>query len=374
MKFGIFYEISVPRPWEQESEVTVYDRCLEQVRLADELGFEQVWAVEHHFLEEHSHCSAPDMFLTACAMQTKNIRLGNGIFVCVPEFNHPARLAERAATLDVLSHGRAEFGTGRSTTWSEVEGFRASPEDTKKSWDEYVRVIPQMWMQERFGFEGQYFSMPKRAVLPKPYQKPHPPMWVSVTSPGTEIDAAERGLGGLFLTFGGYGQQEERIATYRNRIVDCEPVGAFVNNQVALVNFLFCHEDAKIGAEKGQRLANTYTYVAGQILSVREVFPTQSYPSGAPQWKLRAQLTGAGGDSPAKVPEGLCVGDPASIIEAIKGWEAIGVDRINFLLNVVETIPQEEVLASMRLFAKEVMPHFREKAAVPATAAVGGVA
>src|SRR4029453_11373395 len=103
VKFGIFYEISVPRPWDRESERTVYERALEQVRLADELGFDQVWAVEHHFLEEYSHCSSPEIFLTACAAQTHRIRVGHGIVVCVPQINHPVRIAERAATLDIIS-------------------------------------------------------------------------------------------------------------------------------------------------------------------------------------------------------------------------------------------------------------------------------
>ena len=142
MKFGVFYELSVPRPWDREAERQVYMNALEQVRLADELGFDSVWAVEHHFLEEYSHCSAPELFLTACAMQTKNIRVGHGIVVCVPQFNHPIRIAERAAVLDILSGGRLEFGTGRSATWTELGGFRADPDVTKKTWDEFVHAHP----------------------------------------------------------------------------------------------------------------------------------------------------------------------------------------------------------------------------------------
>src|SRR5574341_2451281 len=106
MKFGIFFELSVPRPWDRESERTVYERALEQIRLADELVFDQVWAVEHHFLEEYSHCPAPEVFLTAAAVQTKNIRVGHGIVVCVPEFNHPVRIAERAAVPAIITGGR----------------------------------------------------------------------------------------------------------------------------------------------------------------------------------------------------------------------------------------------------------------------------
>ena len=102
MKFGLFYEISVPRPWGRETEKTVYDNCLEQVALADSLGFDSVWAVEHHFLEEYSHCPAPELFLTACAMKTKKMRVGHGIVVCVPEFNHPIKIAERTAQFQVV--------------------------------------------------------------------------------------------------------------------------------------------------------------------------------------------------------------------------------------------------------------------------------
>src|ERR1700739_2040641 len=251
MKFGIFYELSVPRPWDRESERKVYMNALEQVRLADEVGFDQVWAVEHHFLEEYSHSSAPELFLTACAMQTKTIRVGHGIVVCVPQFNHPIRVAERAAVRDILSGGRLQFGTGRSATWTELGGFRANPDDTKKSWDEFVHCLPKMWMQERFSYEGRYCSMPPRAVLPKPYQKPHPPMWVAVTSPGTEIDAAERGMGSLGLAFGSFKAQEDKVNNYRRIIPNCEPVGAFVNNQVCSVNFLFTHEDTETGNKHG---------------------------------------------------------------------------------------------------------------------------
>ena len=361
MKFGIFFELSVPRPWDRESERTVYERAFEQVRLADELGFDQVWAVEHHFLEEYSHSSAPEIFLTACAVMTKNIRVGHGIVVCVPQFNHPVRIAERAAVLDIISGGRLEFGTGRSATWTELAGFQADPDDTKRSWDEFVRVLPRMWTEERFGYEGTFFSMPKRAILPKPYQKPHPPMWVAVTSPGTELDAADRGLGSLGLTFGGFAEQETRIAGYRRRIQQCDPVGGFVNEQVNTVNFLYCHENLEAGVRTGQRLAGTFNYLAAQLLSAREAYPSRSYPSLGLLPQLRQEVSGP--DEGGRVPEGICIGDPERITGVIRQWESVGADRINFLLNAAETVPQDEVLASLRLFAKEVMPKFQPVAA-----------
>ncbi len=150
MKFGIFHELSVAKPWNERSERDVYHNALAQIELADELGFDQAWAVEHHFLEEYSHCSAPEVFLAAAAARTKNIRLGHGIMVALPPFNHPARCAERAAVLDIISNGRLEFGTGRSATWTELGGFRCDPDLTKEMWDESLRAIPKMWTEETF--------------------------------------------------------------------------------------------------------------------------------------------------------------------------------------------------------------------------------
>jgi alkanesulfonate monooxygenase SsuD/methylene tetrahydromethanopterin reductase-like flavin-dependent oxidoreductase (luciferase family) len=189
--------MSTPRPFTGGIERQVYDNALEQARLADELGFDTVWAVEHHFLEEYSHCSAPEVVLAAVAAQTTRVRIGHGAVVCVPQMNHPIRVAERTAVLDIISGGRLEVGTARSSTWTELGGFEADPDFTKKWWDEYVRVLPKMWSDEPFSYEGLSFSMPERNVLPKPLQDPHPPLWVTVTSPGTELDAAERGLGCL---------------------------------------------------------------------------------------------------------------------------------------------------------------------------------
>jgi alkanesulfonate monooxygenase SsuD/methylene tetrahydromethanopterin reductase-like flavin-dependent oxidoreductase (luciferase family) len=369
MKFGLFYELSVPRPWTRESDRTVYENALEQVRLADELGFDQVWAVEHHFLEEYSHCPAPELFLTACAMQTKKIRVGLGIVVCVPEFNHPIKIAERTAVLDILSGGRLEVGTGRSATWTELGGFRSDPDTTKKSWDEFVRCLPKMWTQESYRYDGEFWSMPERTIIPRVYQRPHPPMWVAVTSPGTELDAADRGLGSLGLTFGGFAEQEKKIAEYRRRIQLCDPVGEFVNDSVSTVNFLYCHEDDATGRATGRRMADAFNYLATQLVSAREAYPTRSYPSLGLLPQLRRQATGP--DANEQAGEGLAMGSPERLIRALKRWEAVGVDRVNFLLNTLELIPQADVLASLRLFAKEVMPAFAD--AKPAgAAAVGG--
>ena len=365
MKFGIFFELSVPRPFSREIEHKVIKDALEQARVADEVGFDTVWSVEHHFLEEYSHSSAPEIFLTAVAAVTENIRVGHGIVTCVPQMNNPIRIAERAAMLDHLSDGRLEFGTGRSSTWTELGGFEADPDETKKTWDEFVRIIPRMWMEERFSYQGRFFSMPSRMVLPKPYQDPHPPMWVAVTSPGTEQDAAARGLGSLGVSSGSFDETARKTEAYHARIQTCDPVGGFVTAQTSTLNFLYCHEDDDTGMQVGQRMHGYFGYLNSQLVTVREVYPTRSYPTlGA--ISVARDETGGRPDRAQTV----CFGGPDRIIEVVKRWEQVGIDQINFLLNTAEVISHEDVLASLRLFGERVIPAFKEGArheAAPAT-------
>jgi alkanesulfonate monooxygenase SsuD/methylene tetrahydromethanopterin reductase-like flavin-dependent oxidoreductase (luciferase family) len=358
MKFGIFFELSVPRPLTRQQEQLVYRNALEQARLADELGFDWVWAVEHHFLEEYSHCSAPELFLTAVAMQTERIRVGHGAVVCVPQMNHPIRVAERAAALDILSGGRLEFGTARASTWTELGGFNVDPDTTKISWDEYVHLLPRLWTEERVEHHGATVSIPERPVIPKPVQEPHPPMWVTVTTPGTELDAADRGIGCLGVAAASYHEQERRTLDYRKRIELCNPVSSIVNNQITTLNYLHCHEDDTVATSVGGRLLQNFVLLNGHLLWTREVYPTAAYQSLA---NLAPGGGGRSSENPEErrpVPDGIAIGDPDRITRAIKVWEEIGVDGINFIVNTAEVVPQESVLASMRLFATEVMPAF----------------
>jgi alkanesulfonate monooxygenase SsuD/methylene tetrahydromethanopterin reductase-like flavin-dependent oxidoreductase (luciferase family) len=357
VQFGIFFELSVPRPFAPGAEASVFHHGLEQARLADELGFDCVWAVEHHFLEEYSHCSAPEVVLAAVAAQTQRIRVGHGAVVCVPEMNHPIRVAERAACLDIVSNGRLELGTARSSTWTELGGFEVDPDDTKKTWDEFVRVLPGMWADAPFEYRGYGFSMPERNVLPKPVQKPHPPLWVTVTSPGTELDAAERGIGCLGVAAASYAEQERRTREYHRRIQSCNPVSSVVNDRVSTLNFLYCHEDPDTAAERGMRMLGLFGLANAHLLWTREAYPTRAYQSLG-NLAPRADAGDPGRDR--GVPEGMAIGDPDAIVRAIQRWESIGVSGINFLINALETLPQAQVLDSLRLFAREVMPRFKE--------------
>ncbi|ONI77987.1 hypothetical protein ALI144C_31830 [Actinosynnema sp. ALI-1.44] len=361
MKFGIFFELSVPQPLTRADETQAYQDALEQARLADELGFGTAWAVEHHFLQEYSHCSAPEVFLTAVAMSTTRLRVAHGGVVCVPQINHPIRVAERAAALDILSGGRLDVGTARAATFTELGGFLADPDSTKMSWDEFVHVLPRLWTEERVAYQGTTFSFPERPVVPKPTQQPHPPLWVTVTSPGTERDAADRGIGCLGVAAASFREQERRTTEYRKRIQQCEPVG-HVNDQITTQNYLFCHEDDATAGRVGGAMFTQFGLLNSHLLWAREVYPTRAYQSLG---NLAAGVVAtARDDSPGQrrpVPDGVAIGAPDRIVEAIKIWESIGVDGINFVLNTANVIPQEQVLDSMRLFAREVMPHFTEE-------------
>src|ERR1043166_4353557 len=196
MQFGIFYEHQLPRPWQEDSEARLIHEALAQVELADRLGLDYAPEHQHHFLVDYSHSSAPEVFLAACAARTERIRLGHGIVLMPPGYNHPARVAERIAMLDLVSGGRVEFGTGESASRMELEGFGIKPAERRAMWRECVEQVANMMVMDPYpGFQGQYFSMPVRNVLPKPVQKPHPPIWVACSNRETIHLAAQLGIG-----------------------------------------------------------------------------------------------------------------------------------------------------------------------------------
>src|SRR5205807_6286487 len=139
MKFGIFYELQLPRPWGPDDERQLYQNALTQVELADKLGYDYAWEVEHHFLEEYSHSPAPEVFLGAASQRTKRIRLCHGIMQLTT--THPARCAERIAALDLLSNGRVEFGTGESASITELQPFGVAFDEKRAIWEEAIRAI-----------------------------------------------------------------------------------------------------------------------------------------------------------------------------------------------------------------------------------------
>jgi alkanesulfonate monooxygenase SsuD/methylene tetrahydromethanopterin reductase-like flavin-dependent oxidoreductase (luciferase family) len=253
MKFGIFYEHQIPRPWNEGDEQRLFQEALDQVALADRLGIDHAWEVEHHFLEEYSHSSAPEVFLAACSQRTERIRLGHGITLMPPAYNHPARVAERIATLDLVSNGRVDFGTGESSARMELEAFGVPVDEKRAMWREAVEQTADMLALDPYpGYEGKYFSMPCRNVVPKPVQKPHPPIWVACSNRHTIHLAAQLGIGALTFAFVDPSEARHWVEDYYATLEkECVPIGRAINPNVAMVTGFSCHEDAEEARRRG---------------------------------------------------------------------------------------------------------------------------
>src|SRR5690349_3214780 len=243
----MFYEHQIGRPWEEDTERQLIQDALDQVELADSLGFSHVWEVEHHFLEEYSHSSAPEVFLAAASQRTRRIRLGHGIVQLPPGYNHPARVAERIATLDLISGGRVEFGTGESSSQAELGGFGVQRDLKRAQWEEALDVSVRLLVEEPFaGHQGRFLSVPPRNLVPKPKQKPHPPLWVACSRRDTILLAAREGLGALTFAFIDPEEAQGWVRDYENVLErECVPIGLAVNPQIACVTAMMTHHDER---------------------------------------------------------------------------------------------------------------------------------
>src|SRR2546423_6291347 len=209
MEFGIFVQGYTPqfrRDKDPDAEHHALMNEIELVQAADKAGFKYVWVTEHHFLDEYSHLSANEVVMGYLAHSTKRIHLGSGIFNPLPMVNHPAKVAEKVAMLDHLSGGRFEFGTGRGAGSHEILGFLPGMKDltgTREIWEDVIREFAKMWTQdEGEGYPGQFWSLPPRKILPKPWKKPHPAMWYACGNTPSYEMAGRRGLGVLGFSGG----------------------------------------------------------------------------------------------------------------------------------------------------------------------------
>ena len=240
MKFGIFYELQLPRPWEPGGELRLYQNALDQVELADRLGYDYAWEVEHHFLEEYSHSPAPEVFLGAASQRTKHIRLAHGIMQLTT--SPPARVAERIAALDLVSRGRVEFGMGESASSTELEPFGRAFEEKRAVWEDAVRAIIPMFKDGGCEYHGHYFDFPLRNVVPKPLQKPHPPLWCACSQFETIEMAGRRGLGALAFQFVSAEAAHAWVHAYYNAFTKRqEKLADYVTNpNMALTSYFMC--------------------------------------------------------------------------------------------------------------------------------------
>ena len=361
---------------------------IEQCVLADEMGFDTVWFVEHHFLTSFSMSPCPEVILGALSQLTKRIRLGFGV-VILP-YHHPARVAERVAMVDHLSGGRVEFGTGRSAAY-ELTGMGIDPRDTRDLWAEALEMIPHIWEDGPFEWDGRFWKMPPRDVRPKPFQRPHPPIWVAALQPATYELAAAKGIGVMALSVAAPSYLAPHIQAYKENVKRSNPVGKFVNNQWLTSTMGFCDEDDRAAKDLAVKSLKTFfgpdrpylkdqQHLYGQLIESWGGVPDHLRANfarylktegaeGAPPVDLSggsAQIVNAVWnqfDADTLVERGVVVaGDPESCLRGIGIHQATGADELQFLM-ATETIPHEKVMSSIELFGTRVIPELKKQAA-----------
>lgn len=364
MKFGIFYEHQLPRPWNEGDEQKLFNDALEQVSVADRVGIDYAWEVEHHFLEEYSHSSAPEVFLAACSQRTKNIRLGHGIRQVIPQYNHPARTAEVIATLDLVSNGRVDFGTGESSAELELGGFKIPVEQKRKIYLEATEQIANMLAMDPYpGYKGQYFDMPCRNIVPKPVQRPHPPLWVACSQRETIRMAARLGIGALTFAFVDPMEAQEWVDEYYGIIKSdqCIPIGHAINPNICMVSSFSCHEDRETAVRRGLDGFEFFGFALGSLYAFGE-----HKPGRTDLWKQFEAMKAARADMEnIDITRALAgsrggIGTPDDLREHLLKFEKCDVDQVTFIQQAGRN-KHEHICEALELFAAEVMPEFKER-------------
>jgi alkanesulfonate monooxygenase SsuD/methylene tetrahydromethanopterin reductase-like flavin-dependent oxidoreductase (luciferase family) len=356
LEFGLFLGGYVPRLTSGTPVFSEHDRIMSELRLcevADQHAWKYAWFTEHHFLTEYSHISANEVLMPYVAGRTERLHVGSGIINITPPVNHPARVAERVAMIDHVSGGRFEFGTGRGSSSTEQAGFGITdPELTKEMFDEAIVEFKRMWRDQPYSFDGRFFTMPERNVLPKPYVAPHPPMWVAAGNPGTFEKAARMGLGVLCFTGGSPEKMAPLVDLYKRTIADAEPVGDYVNDNVAITTSFMCLEDRDEAREWMTRSGNGRQQ--SLVFRYLDTFPK---PSWVPEWPEEIadptlEQIDAGFQAGASI-----VGTPDECASAVQRWADIGVDQL-IMGPSGSVYPHDLLERSIKLFGDEVIGRF----------------
>ena len=387
MRFGLLFETQRPFQGNDVDWNSLYKETLDQCELADQLGFDALWFVEHHFLMGFSGSPCPEVLFGALSQRTKNIRLGFGVSI-LPS-HHPVQIAERVAMVDQLTDGRVEFGTGRSNAYEQT-GQGIDPRETRVRWDEAITMLPQIWQSDEFSWEGKFWNVPERRVLPKIFQKPHPRMYLACTQTDSFRLAAEKGIGVLSSSSYAVDILAEHLKVYRDAVKNANPVGAFVTEYWGNNVHAFCGKDDQEAKELAALSMKTFfgpdkPYIQGRIGAYEELLEAWG---GVPEhlqadfgrWlrqsddahKQQAAEAGLSLDSGPGAARAavaqldantlsdrgvIIAGNPESCIKTTQMYEDIGVDEVIMIMQT-ETIPHERVMESLELFGKEVIPAF----------------
>ncbi len=388
MQFGLLYECQRPFEGTEIDWNALYKETLEQCELADQVGFDNLWFVEHHFLTGFSGSPSQDAMFGALSRITKQIRIGYG--VCILPYHHPVRVAERVALLDQLTDGRIEVGTGRSNAYEQT-GLGIDPRQTRDLWNESINMLPKIWTSDEYEYEGENWSVPKRRVLPKPYQQPHPRLYLACTSEDSFRLAAQKGIGVLSSASYAVEVLKEKVQIYRDALKDCEPVGEFITEFWGNNVHGFCDDDDDYAKELAAESMKTFfgpdkPYIAGRIGAYEELLEAwggvpEHLSADFSRWlrqsdeehqqlaeEVGLSLDAGPGAARAAIAQldgktlsdrGVIIaGNPESCIKTCQMYEDIGVDQVMLIMQT-ETIPHEKVMASIEKFGKEVIPHFR---------------
>jgi alkanesulfonate monooxygenase SsuD/methylene tetrahydromethanopterin reductase-like flavin-dependent oxidoreductase (luciferase family) len=383
MEFSMIFEAQIAGPT-PETEPQVIRECVEQAVLAEEMGFDRIWAVEHHCLHQYAHMSAPEVFLSFVAGRTSRIRIGHAV-MCLPfRYNHPIRAAERTAMLDILSGGRLDVGVGKGATDEELLAFGVGKEQVQEEMIESLNMLPRMWQDEIFEHTSELINIPPRRIIPKPVQDPHPPLFLACTRAEMFTYAGTHGIGALALGFAGPDDIAEKNRLYRDAIAarsDDDVIGAFANDKLVALCPAIVLEDReeaqKIGF-RGQRFfvesiaqwrggppPSTDLYDVDNeaaLLAMQQKTLEANFGSE----KIRSiSIDEVRSSGLQRYNVNQAYGNPSDAIAYIERLIEAGADEIMFLLQM-GTVPQEAILESIRQIGQHVIPHFAKTRAASA--------
>ena len=367
MEFALFYEIPVARPWTRRSERDAYHEVLEQAVLGEQAGFHSLWTVEHHFLEEYSHCSNPEVLYGAIAARTSRLRLGYGVRLMPKPYNHPVRTAESVAVLDLISDGRVDFGTGRSSTRAELEGFGIDPAETRSMWAEAIGHVVGCWTNDEYEMRGKHWQMPRRRVHPKPLQQPHPPIWGATSSEDGHKQIGEAGLGLCSFAVGVSPEEvKKKIDIYRAAVKTCrQPLGKYVNDQASTFTMALCAPSEAEARDAARESFEWYPKHGARLIgSLATWMAEKKAELGTYAYAADMKNVDEAGALDLLtleylVENGACVlGTPEQCVEACRRYEAAGVDLLLCLVNPFK-IGHASVMQTIELMGRHVIPRFR---------------
>jgi len=381
MKFSMIFEAQLADPTPEREHQLIHD-CIAQSVYAEEMGFDGIWAVEHHALKHYCHMSAPEVFLTAVAAKTSRIRIGHGV-VCMPfNYNFPTRVAERAAMLDIVSNGRVNLGAGRGGTHQEMALCNVDPATTYEQVEEALKIISNIWRKDSFQWEGKLLTIkapegfPPHEVVPRPVQMPHPPLFMACTNPDTVQRAAEYGVGALIFGFGGLESIRAQHALYdRTRATRTGErfVSTEVNDYLSALCPTIVLEDGQKAKEIGARGQRFFAESIGHWARPGMPLPnenTEGEDNIAYMNQAKAHILEQAKQDPALAAQATLAvasfnidhayGTAADAIAYVEELEDIGVDEVMCLIQM-GTVPQEVCMETIRIWGEQVIPHFREK-------------